>query len=543
MLAFSQPEADNRRMPRSKVHRRLATVLFLDVVGSTALAHELGDARWRVVLTRFRATVRHELKRHGGREQGTEGDSFFATFPEPLQALRGAAAIAAAVQDVGLDVRTGAHTGEIEDVDGTLGGIAVHIGARVTALAGPAEVMVTSTVKELVTGSGAVFEDAGEHELKGVEGRWHTHLLRSIDVALPPPLAPEVAAERLAGLAPPRRRRTLLVAVAILALLAAAAGGIFATRGSSKPPAKITLVQLDPRTGHVVRTIRDGVLGCPCGANLFAVDGTLWERSGRNGDRIAVRDMSSGRIKRVTRAPPGSVDGAVGFGSIWLLRSLLVAKSGTATTINTVQRIDELSGRPLATVELDGEIDGGTIAIGNGAVWALQPNGMLDRIDPVSNDLTGRFATHAHETQILLPAGGYEWICECLFHEVLRYDARARRGTTFHFDEQPWHLVEIRTSSGATLWLMDEQGATLTEIDPRTGRPKQPLGLNGRPTEATQLGDSIWVAAGSVVDRIRLPGRTRTSIPLPPGMNATGIAADPATGRLWVDNSYPPPSS
>src|SRR5581483_1384766 len=136
--------------------------------------------------------------------------SFFATFSEPAQALRGAAAIATAVQDVGLDVRSGVHTGEVEEVDGTLGGIAVHIGARVTALAGPAQVMVTSTVKELVAGSGAVFEDAGEHELKGVEGLWRTHLLRSIDVSLPPPLTPDVAAERLAALAPARRRRRLL---------------------------------------------------------------------------------------------------------------------------------------------------------------------------------------------------------------------------------------------------------------------------------------------------------------------------------------------
>ena len=150
---------DNRGMPRSSTHRRLMTVLFLDIVGSTALAHELGDARWRVVLTNFRAAVRHELKRYGGREQGTEGDSFFATFTEPVQALRAAAAIVGAVQDVGLDVRSGVHTGEVEELDrGGLGGIGVHIGARVCALAGPAEVMVTSTVKELVAGSGAVFD-------------------------------------------------------------------------------------------------------------------------------------------------------------------------------------------------------------------------------------------------------------------------------------------------------------------------------------------------------------------------------------------------
>ena len=538
---------DNRGMPRSTGRRRLMTVLFLDIVGSTALAHELGDARWRVVLTRFRGAVRHELKRHGGREQGTEGDSFFATFAEPAQALRAAAAIVGAVQDVGLDVRSGVHTGEIEELDHTLGGIAVHIGARVTALAGAAEIMATSTVKELVAGSGAVFEDAGEHELKGVEGLWHTHLLRSIDVVVPPPLSPEVAAERIAGLAPPRRRRRIYLAAAAVAVAVAAAavGGVLATRNPSKPAAKITLLQLDPRTGRVVQTVRDGTLGCPCGANLFAVDGTLWERGGRQGNEIVVRDMSTGRVQRVTAAPRGTVDGAVGFGSVWLLRSVLHVKTGS--TVDVAQRLDELSGRVLATLRLTspivsgGSSDNGTIAVGNGAVWALQGDGTLSRIDPGTNKLTGRFRTNAEETQILLPTGGYEWICECLFHKVLRYDARTRTGKTFHFSQEPWHLVEITTEQGPTLWLMDEQGATLTEIDPETGTPKQPLGLNGAPTEAVQLGDSIWVAAGTVVDRIRISDHKRTSIPLPKGVNATGIAADKATGRLWVNNSYLPP--
>ncbi|HZP72355.1 MAG TPA: adenylate/guanylate cyclase domain-containing protein [Gaiellaceae bacterium] len=537
-------------MPRSSARRRLLTVLFLDIVGSTALAHELGDARWRVVLTNFRTAVRRELKRHGGREQGTEGDSFFATFAEPVQALRAAAGIASAVQDVGLDVRSGVHTGEVEELDhGGLGGIGVHIGARVCALAGPAEVMVTSTVKELVAGSGAVFDDAGEHELKGVEGLWHTHLLRSIDVVVPPPLAPEIAAERIAGLAPPRARRRMYVALAAaLILVAAVIGGLVATRGSSKAPAKpagrITLLQLDPKTGAIVRTLRDGTLGCPCGANLFAVDGTLWERGGRAGNLVVVRDMSTGRRLRATAVPTGAVDGAVSFGSVWLLSNLLDFKTGRS--YDAVQRLDELSGRIIATIRLPspiqsgGSAESGTIAVGDDAVWALQGDGTLNRIDPSTNKLTGRFPTGAKETEILLPAGGYEWICECLYHEVLRYDARTRTGKTFHFSEQPWHLVEIKTAAGPTLWLMDEQGATLTEFNPKTGTPKQPLGLNGTPFEATQIGDSIWVAAGSVVDRIKLKGDVRTSIPLPKGMNATGIAADPASGRLWVNNSYRP---
>ena len=175
------------------------------------------------------------------------------------------------------------------------------------ALAGPAEVMVTSTVKELVAGSGAAFDDAGEHELKGVEGPLAPAPAALDRRRVPPPLHPDVAAERIAGLAPPTRRRrwVLVAAAAVLLAAAAVAGGVLATRGSSTPTGKITLLQLDPRSGDVVRTIRDGTLGCPCGANLFAVDGTLWERAGVQGNQIVVRDMSTGAMQRVTRAPVG----------------------------------------------------------------------------------------------------------------------------------------------------------------------------------------------------------------------------------------------
>src|SRR3954454_6342616 len=200
-------------MPRSAVTRRLATVLFLDIVGSTALATELGDARWRELLTRVRRLIRAELRRFGGREQHPPGDGFFATFAEPAQALRAAAEIATAVQRLGVDVRTGIHTGECEEIDGKLGGIAVHVCARVMALAGPAEVLVTSTVRDLVSGSGATFEERGTHELKGVEGARQLYSLTAFKPRLPQPLTPEESAARLEHLVPSRISRRTRVAV------------------------------------------------------------------------------------------------------------------------------------------------------------------------------------------------------------------------------------------------------------------------------------------------------------------------------------------
>jgi class 3 adenylate cyclase len=153
--------------------RVLATVLFTDIVGSTQKAAALGDLAWRQLLDRHHATVRAILARYRGREVDTAGDGFFATFDGPARAVRCAQAIVDAVQPLGIEVRTGVHTGEVEMIADKVGGIAVSIGARVGAIAGPSEVLVSSTVKDLVAGSGLVFEGAGEQELKGVPDRWH----------------------------------------------------------------------------------------------------------------------------------------------------------------------------------------------------------------------------------------------------------------------------------------------------------------------------------------------------------------------------------
>jgi class 3 adenylate cyclase len=147
-------------------------VLFTDIVGSTARAAELGDARWRNVLEDHYALVRTELARHRGVEIDTAGDGFLATFDGPARAVRCALTIASSSNRLDLEIRAGVHTGECALIDGKIGGIGVAIGARIGALAGPSEVFVSSTVKDLTAGSGLVFEDAGEHELKGVPDRW-----------------------------------------------------------------------------------------------------------------------------------------------------------------------------------------------------------------------------------------------------------------------------------------------------------------------------------------------------------------------------------
>ncbi|HEY5816701.1 MAG TPA: adenylate/guanylate cyclase domain-containing protein [Solirubrobacterales bacterium] len=152
--------------------RALATVLFTDIAGSTETAARLGDRRWRDLLERHDAIVRHRLAAHRGREVKTMGDGFLATFDGPARAIRCAAEIAGAVGEVELEVRAGIHTGEVELIGDDVGGMAVNIGARIGALAEPGEVLVSSTVRELVVGSGIEFAERGTHTLKGAPDKW-----------------------------------------------------------------------------------------------------------------------------------------------------------------------------------------------------------------------------------------------------------------------------------------------------------------------------------------------------------------------------------
>jgi class 3 adenylate cyclase len=153
----------------------LSTILFTDIVGSTELAARLGDRSWRDLLRRHHTVVRRALARFQGRELDTAGDGFFATFDGPARAIRAARAIVEDVPNVGVEVRAGVHTGECELHEGKIAGIAVSLGARVAGEASAGEVLVSSTVKDLVAGSGIEFEDRGAHELKGVPGEWRLY--------------------------------------------------------------------------------------------------------------------------------------------------------------------------------------------------------------------------------------------------------------------------------------------------------------------------------------------------------------------------------
>ena len=172
------------RRRAQEFNRQLLTVLFTDIVGSTSRAVELGDSHWRELLEEHNATIRQSLDRLQGKEIDRAGDGFLATFDGPARGIRCALEIVDRLERLGVDVRAGIHAGEVERIEGGIGGIAVHIGARVAAAAAPGEVLVTSTVADLVAGSGIEFGERGIHELKGIPGQWHL-LIAAGDSARP----------------------------------------------------------------------------------------------------------------------------------------------------------------------------------------------------------------------------------------------------------------------------------------------------------------------------------------------------------------------
>jgi class 3 adenylate cyclase len=161
--------------PHPNFETVLSTVLFTDIVGSTERQAAVGDRAWRDLVQRHHAIVREALKRWRGVEIDTAGDGFYATFDGPARAVRCALDIAQSVRELDVEIRAGVHTGECELVDGKPTGLSVSIGARVAAEGGPSEILVSQTVRDLVAGSGLVFEDAGDRELKGVPGRWRLY--------------------------------------------------------------------------------------------------------------------------------------------------------------------------------------------------------------------------------------------------------------------------------------------------------------------------------------------------------------------------------
>ena len=275
--------------------RLLTTVLFTDIVGSTERASEVGDKRWHQIVNAHHALVRRRLKQHGGREIDTAGDGFFATFDQPAEAIRCAEEIVGDVKRLGIEIRAGIHMGEVEVIGPKVGGIAVHIAARVMSKAGPGQVLVSSTVRDLMSGSDLEFEDLGSHELKGVPAQWRLYAVGQPEA--PPAEGPLVVEE-----ARPRRFPVAPVVIGAAVVLAAILAPLLATRGRKSgtlSPRPNTVVRIDP-TGAVAGAV---AVGRNPGA-VAAQGTTIWVANADDGTVEAVDDRTGSAIRTVPLSFP-----------------------------------------------------------------------------------------------------------------------------------------------------------------------------------------------------------------------------------------------
>jgi class 3 adenylate cyclase len=525
-------------MPTGAPQRRLATFLFLDVVGSTALASQLGDRRWRDLLQRFRRSVRGAVKAGGGREEDWAGDGLFATFAEPGPAIRAAVEIVRSVQELGLEVRCGIHTAEAETVDGKLAGIGVHVAARIMALGGAAEVLTSGTVRDLVAGARIEFDERGVHELKGVPGTWPVFRVRALDdESVPEPLEPDEAASRIEAVEPSRggrhRAAILLGAGAIgMAVVLVVVLALTQERGKTDAdgevdaPGTVTVAAIDTDTGRASPILRDGAYSEHLWGILSVEDGYLWQATR---DTLVQRDLASGAIEHTLDIPAGwiSLDG--GFGYVWGTKS-------DPPQQTEIFRINPISGKT-KTFTVPGEP--ADLRAGNGSLWLLATDGTLTEIDPVTLKVVNTYDTGTTTPGIVVPLAGYVWICECESGRVAQFDPRTNQVVReLDLPEHGYVFgVESTTPSQERVWLLDPEANTLTPIDPSTGEAGRPVGVGGATiTDATIVGDSLWVSSQTEVTEIELASLDHHVFPVPEGISAGSIAPVPDEPMVWVAN-------
>ena len=542
-------------MQRPRRESVLTTVLFTDIVGSSELAAELGDRRWKVLLSRHHALVRGELRRFGGRELDTAGDGFFASFDNPGNAIRCAASIVEAVQELGIEVRTGLHLGQAEILGRKLGGVAVHIGARTMARAGPAEVLVTGGLKDVLSPADFTFEDQGSHVLKGVPGEWRLFRVAAVDRPLPRPLEPEVAAARRAAVqAPPLWRRRYVPAIAAAALVVAGAvtaAVVFAREGPAKPaPAGLpphALLKLDPRTGRVEAVLAIGQPhppppfgpgAGPAGGrapgpgprSIFAGEGSIWVTNG-GGDSVARVDPVTLRLQTIhVGGRPDRV--TVGHGDVWVISSrgnLTRLDPGTNQPIS----IDISTSAPLPMgVAVD---DRGVLYVTAMSCYTCQfLTAPLSKVNPSTGSVSAVPVPPYNRTSSVMVSDGFLWVTANA--EVWKVDpATGKILRRAAFEELLGDLVA--DPSGSSVWVsMVTSGnriGRVVQIDGETGRiiGGQPVGCC---PGAIAIGEGyVWVtnSTAGTIERISLvTGDVAPPIDVGPGVN--GIAV--GLGGVWV---------
>jgi class 3 adenylate cyclase len=465
--------------------RGLVTLLFTDIVGSSEVATELGDQRWHRLQARHHAAVRKALKRYGGREVDTAGDGFFASFSSPARGVRCAFAVVREVRQLGLDVRAGLHIGEAQLAGEKVGGIAVTTAARVSAAAGPGQVLATDTIVHLVAGAGLEFSDIGARELKGVPGSWELFDLVAVDgQPMGSPLGAEDARQARDRSSPPEpakqpppRARTIGAASFLVVALAAAV--VLFTRDRANPAATPT----SGPSPEALVALKDG-----SGADAFAID-----------------------------LPYDLVPGAAHFGPI-----LLTGRPPTAFTwmpagyLHSQLNVAQINRSSGAVVDpgdtyLFGMLDTTCVCVASAQdyIWtpisiagftpvgsAMRPGVSLRGIGlegQRGRDIVVDRSLLPRSVSALVSGGGYLWTADTDLDRVYRIDPRNSKVTLFPLRQG----ADVMTFAEGSLFILDTNAGKLTRLDPSSGHALHSYLLSGDLRGLSVGGGSVWVIDAS----------------------------------------------
>jgi YVTN family beta-propeller protein len=491
--------------------RALATVLFTDIVGSTELASELGDVHWKQVLATHHGVVRKTLKRYNGREIDTAGDGFFATFARPADAIRCASDIIDQLRAIGIHIRAGVHMGEVEQMGSKVGGIAVNIGARVASKAGADQILVSSTVRDLVAGSDIRFGEAGTYDLKGVPGEWR---LLTVDRELQgeAPAKPQIEAPA----AKSARRKgvpTLVLVLGGVVVAALAVVGVLAIvvdKGGGtnvvSVPGPNTASLIDTKSNRFNGTVDVG----QAPADATAGGGSIWILN--EGDQtLSQVDSASRKSTTTPRSVGGAPTGvAYGAGSVWIATGF----GNTAGEEGSVLRYDATGGGAKKVIPVGNGI--GAITFGDGALWVTNTiSNTLSRIDPDTNAIVMSVRV-GNSPQAVVAGAGSVWVANSLDNSVWRIsESTGKLASKVTLLTPPTALA----LDGTTLWVLSETGNTVSKLDTSSGTTLATIPVGAQPLAIVAGEGGVWVVAdqahdveridparGAIVARLRVDG-------------------------------------
>ena len=519
-------------MQRRGGGRGLGAVLFTDIVGSTAIAAEMGNTRWSELVARHHRIVRRELGRFGGHEMDTAGDGFFATFERPADAIRCAVSITDAVRELGIEIRAGVSFGELESVGKKASGLVVNAASRVMSVAGPGEVLVPASVREITTGAGIAFADHGIHQLKGLDGEFRLFKVVEVDGAhVPPSLDDAEAAGRRNEIFPTgsSRRRALFVGIGAGVLALILAGTIFLTRSDPGTPASAadardSVAPFDVELHRVGREIPLDIGGRTEDFLTFVEkpiavgEGAVWVL---RQPYIVVVDPQNENVRSqqfdVGYANSQTVD--TGFENAWVLSGRFVFKMHPGTG----------DGETFLTLPSPTGLVTWSLALGD-AIWVAESDGTLIRSDP-STGARDQSETGL-DVDVIAAASGRLWASDILQAAVFEIDTESMMPVG-----RPVRIggsIDLLIGRGDRLWALDRQLGAVTRVNASTRSTSPSARVGDEPSGMAVATDAVWVGdlGGSLY---RIDPETLEVDRFDIGSEVLGVAVDPANDdAVWL---------